>query len=343
MLFSSQLPLSDLIFLCRALRHGLGAGLSLVQVFSTQAERGPTKLRHVAGRIRERLDSGEALEDALKPEAKYFPPLFLDIAGLGEQTGQLTEIFGMLEHYYRQQQILWKQFVSQITWPVFQFCAAVGVIALLLLILGWIAESNGGTAFDPFGFGTGVRGSLNFLGSVAVFLALLFALYKYLPKLLKNRSAVDRKLLSIPVLGPCLDALAMQRFCLALRATMESGMSVRKSLALSLKATNNSAFIEPTQRVVGAVKAGRPVTDALAAAGVFSPVFMQVMHVAEESGQIPEVMAKQADHYQEEASIRLKALTQGAAFGVWLFVAILIIWAIFRIASIYFGAINSVM
>ena len=68
------------------------------------------------------------------------------------------------------------------------------------------------------------------------------------------------------------------------------------------------------------------------------------MAVGEESGRISEVMEHQAEYYEEEASRRLKLLGQVAAWGVWLLVAVLIIFAIFRIVHVvYLGPIDEAL
>ena len=47
MLFSSRLSLSNLIELCRSLRHYLGAGLPIVDAFRQQANKGALAIRPV--------------------------------------------------------------------------------------------------------------------------------------------------------------------------------------------------------------------------------------------------------------------------------------------------------
>src|SRR5262245_60772215 len=128
MLFSKQLPLGDLIFLCRALRHNLGAGLTLRDVFRQQGERGPSQLRPVARRICATLEQGDSLDKALQKEAEAFPPLFLALAGVGEETGHLPEIFAELESYFTLQQRLRRQFRSQSIMPVLQLFFAFIVL-----------------------------------------------------------------------------------------------------------------------------------------------------------------------------------------------------------------------
>src|SRR5580700_5533140 len=105
-MFSSKIPLGNLVEMCRVLRHSLGAGLTLRDVFRQQSERGAPAVRPVASRIRSHLDQGESLEAALQEERHKFPPLFVALAAVGEESGQLPEIFGELEKYYLLQQKL---------------------------------------------------------------------------------------------------------------------------------------------------------------------------------------------------------------------------------------------
>src|SRR6266545_87697 len=98
--FSRQLPPARLAELSRLLRHNLGAGLTLLDVFRQQAQRGPAGVRPIAERIRARLAQGDSLQAALADETTVFPPLFLAMASVGEETGHLTEVFEELEKYY---------------------------------------------------------------------------------------------------------------------------------------------------------------------------------------------------------------------------------------------------
>jgi hypothetical protein len=50
-----------------------------------------------------------------------------------------------------------------------------------------------------------------------------------------------------------------------------------------------------------------------------------------------------ADQYQDEARAALTVLTRLAGVGVWVMVAGMIIFLIFRIASFYIGTLNSFM
>jgi type IV pilus assembly protein PilC len=344
MLFSSRLPMSSLIELCRVLRHNLSAGLTLRNVFDQQAKRGPMAVRPIAERISKDLQAGESLEDALKKEAAYFPPLFMNLTVVGEQSGMLPEVFAELEKYFSLQQKLRRDFIAQITWPVVQFVAAIFVVAGLILIMGILPGNENATAkdhkFDPIGLGTGPVAAVRFLVGVAVLFALGVGGYLLLTRKLLRQGAVEGMLLRVPVIGPCLQALALTRFCLALRLMHETGMSMVDAVSYSLKATDNGAYRASSPKVEDSLREGDDLTTALSRAQLFPEEFQNIIATAEEGGRLTDVLKHQTEYYKEEARRRMIILTQASSWGVWVFVAILIIVAIFRIFFFYIQMIE---
>jgi type IV pilus assembly protein PilC len=337
-----QLPLSNLIELCRVLKHYLGSGLTLRDVFAQQARKGPLPVRPVAQRISEELKQGGDLEHALEREKNQFPPLFVSLAAVAEQSGQMPEIFGELEQYFLMQQRLRRQFWSMVAWPLLQFFAAIFVIAGLLWILGLIGSMHNSKPLDPLGLGlTGGRGALIFLALVFGALGSLVGGYFVVTRALNQKAFFDRTMLQIPVIGACFRALALSRFCLALRVTTETGMSITRAMRLALAGTGNAAYEAGQARVRASLKAGEDLTTALSDRTLFSEEFQSIISVAEESGRLHDVLAHQTQHYQEESRRKLQAATFVLAALVWLTVAGLIILAIFRIFMIaYLGPIN---
>jgi type IV pilus assembly protein PilC len=343
MLFSSQLPLTSLIELCRSMKHNLGAGLTLVDVFRQQSRRGPGPVRPVAERIYEDLKEGDSLEDALEREKAAFPPLFLSMAGVGEQTGTLPEVFTELERYFVLQHRLRQQFLVLSFWPVLQLIAAIFVIAGMIFLLA-ILTPSGNAPFDPLGLGlTGVGGAVSFLVSAFGSLVLLVAGYFLVTRLLQQKALVDAMLLHLPGFGPCLTAVAMARFCLAMRLTLDTSLSIATALRLSLRATGNAAFAAQTDTIKEALRGGDDVATALSRCGLFDEMFVNIVANGEEGGRLPEVMKHQAEQYQEEAERRLTMAMRMAAMAIWLVVAGLLVFMIFRIAMSVLGVYDSII
>ena len=104
-----------------------------------------------------------------------------------------------------------------------QLVAAIFVVAGLIWILGAI-----GAGFDPIGLGIGNGAALRFLCGTICVVAAGGGLYLLGKRKLRGRT-VDAMLLAVPVIGPCLRALALTRFCLGLRLTLETGMAVNRA------------------------------------------------------------------------------------------------------------------
>jgi hypothetical protein len=172
-MFSSRLPLTDLIELCRVLRHQLSAGISLQRVLQQQSERGRASFRAMAARLSDAIRQGSSFSDALDKEPGAFPPLFLSMVKVGESTGHIAEIFGELESYYQLELQLRRQFRSQTILPIIQFVAAVVIMAGVIYILGLIASlNNAKPLIDIFGLsgGAGDEGADRLCGGRGVVL-----------------------------------------------------------------------------------------------------------------------------------------------------------------------------
>lgn len=339
MLFSSsKCPLPALVAWCRVLKHSLGAGLDPLRIFRQQAKSGPRPLRGVAADLVARIEQGDSLEDALGPHRDKFPPLFVELVAVGEKAGRLEDTFRELEGYYETTLRVQRDFRSQMAYPAIQFVAATFIIAGLILVLSLI-----GSGMDPLGVGlTGAAGAVTFLvlAYAPVFAAL--ALLKLSADSVGLRAKLEGFCLWVPVWGPALLDFALHRFCIALRMTTEAALRADKVLHYCFRATANSAFWRGEARAVAVAKKGGELHEALAASGApFTPDFVETVLVAEEAGEVSEVMEKQAEMYREEGARKLKNAAQMTGWAVYAFVAVLIIIAIFRIATIaYLNPIN---
>src|SRR5262249_1796690 len=153
---SRQLSTGDLIELCRALRYSLSGGMMLRDSVDLLAREGSGRLRRAAASLGSELRAGWSLHEAMEKQSGSFPPLFRALARVGEASGNLPEVMGELEKYYMAQQKLRRDFISDITWPVIQFVAAVLIIAGLIFLLGYIQENAAdprAVKTDPLGLG----------------------------------------------------------------------------------------------------------------------------------------------------------------------------------------------
>src|SRR5262249_31765058 len=152
--------------------------------------------------------------------------------------------------------------------------------------------------FDPLGLGyTGVWGAAKFLLHFFGTIAAMVGLYFLATRTLRRRAVVHEFLFRLPVIGSCLSAIALSRFCLALRLTMNTGMPIARALRLSLRATGNDAFAVRAEPVQQALRDGEDLAEALSETRIFPQEFLNILANAEEGGRVPEVMEHQTEYY----------------------------------------------
>jgi type IV pilus assembly protein PilC len=341
-MFAPRVRTRQLALLCRSIGTSVEAGVPVIKAIETAARKtSDGTLRRVMQEVVDDIKSGMTLYEAIDGHGQYFPDLFVDMISVGEQTGALPEVLLSVADHYENNIRLRKDFVSQITWPMIQFIAAILIVALLIYILGWIGESSRQT-IDILGWGLlGASGAVTWLLGWVMLAGLLWFGWKLVSTSLTGRKIVHETLMKIPVVGGCLRDFAIARFSWAFHLTQSAGMPIDDSLDASLQATANGAFSAAARRIIDDVMTGETLSDALNHADLFPEEFINIVHVSETSGTVPEALHRLSPQFEDQARRSLKMLTTIAGWLVWLFVAGFIIYVIFKIVFWYLGLINS--
>ena len=144
----------------------LDAGIDVRSIWQKEAGRASGfAARNCFQTIHEAVARGDALREALDATGSYFPPLFREIVGVGEQTGRLSEAFRELADHYDSQVRTARIFWAAIIWPAVELALLIAVIGLLIWIQGMLPTQNG-KPFDILGWGlVGNRGLVVYLSA----------------------------------------------------------------------------------------------------------------------------------------------------------------------------------
>lgn len=345
MLFSPRIRLRELAQLCRRLSTGLEAGVDVRRVWAR--EKGsyvsPSLRRHLDEMV-ESINRGETVSDALAETGSYFPRLFLELVDVGEQTGKLAEVLRRLADHYEHQIRMRQIFMAAIAWPMLQLTAALGIIGLLIYVMGFLPTMEGGKPVDILGFGlVGGKGLIIYLMIIGAVAAAIAVVIQAIRRGLVWTRPIQRALIKLPGLGKPIETLALAQFSWTMYVTLEAGMDLLKALPLCLRSTGNANYTDHTTDILQEIRGGGEITHALADTKAFPRIFLDSMHVGEESGRLPETLALLSEQYQDQARRAMAALTVVGGFLVWGLVAGLIIMVIFRVAMMYIGTINDAL
>jgi type II secretory pathway component PulF len=344
MIGASRIATKPLEGLCRRLGLALEAGIDVRTAIAREADRasGFTARRHLRA-VSDAIHDGASIQEAIKDTDAYFPDLFHAVVHVGEESGHLGESLGQLADHYEGQLRLRRRFLAAIAWPMIELGLSVFLIGFLIWILGVIGESTG-QKIDILGYGlVGNRGLLLYVTFVGVVAAAVFSVIHAIRRGVGWVKPVQRLVLKLPGIGKPLETIALARLTWALSMTFNSGMDLRRALKLSLEATRNSHFTDQIRPIDEAVGGGCSLYDAFSGTLAFPSDFLDSLHAAEESGKLVDSMAHLSRQYQDQAEAALHVLTTLAGFAVWGAIAIIIIFAIFRIFSFYLQTIQSAL
>lgn len=334
---------NELIGFCQRVGMSLKSGVDIRRVFEQESKSGSARYRQAMASILDGIKQGQLLSAAMR-QTEYFPAVPLAMVEIGENTGRIDEVLSRLASHYSHQRSLQWQFAFGILWPTLQLTAAVFIIGLLIYVFGAIADYHPGTEpVDVTGLGlSGTRGVLIYFLAVGVVVSGLAAFIITVAKGWLGPRAVELAM-RIPVLGACLRHMAMSRLTWSLGMALDAGIEAKRSVELSLVATQNPYYLSRRDAVVASIAKNREFYESFRDAEGFPGDFLVEMETAEIAGTLSESLVRMSHHYDDKARTSLQILTWIATIGIWLVVAAILVMLIFRLFFFYLGTINQAL
>ena len=352
-MFSPRLSTKHVALACRSLATSLRAGIPVAKSFDIAINKsGDSQLKRIMQDVAQQIRSGTDITSACRSHEGLWPDLFLNMVDVAERTGSLPEVLHSLSEHYENNLRLQKDFRSQMVLPVVQLTAAIAIVAFLIWMLGGfnIGDLSGKPgdaekpAFDIIGLGLkGFSGAMIWLAGWAMTAVGLFMGYQLAKRSTALRAVLHRSLLGFPVIGTCLRSFAIARFSWSFALTQEAGLPIQESLESSFAATDNGAFQAASPRIINDVMNGEELSEALAHTQLFPEDFIQIVHVGETTGTIPETLARLSPEFEDQARRSLNTLTAACAWTIWLGVAAFIGYIVIRFALMYVRLLESLM
>ena len=168
--------------------------------------------------------------------------------------------------------------------------------------MGVLRQMTGNRTLDILGFGlVGDRGLMIYLTFLAVVGAAIWLFVRAVSRGLMWTRPIQRLILRIPALGRPLQTIALERLAWSMHLTMNTGMDVRRALALSLRSTQNARYLDQIPMIDAEIAAGNSIHEAFRVAGGYPADFLDTLAVGEQTGQVSESMETLARQYQHQA------------------------------------------
>jgi len=305
----------DIILFARQFSTMIDAGLPIIQcidILYAQQENKTFKL--MLKRIKETVESGSTLAEALKKYPKHFDDLFVNMIAAGEAGGILDVILQRLAAYMEKAAKLKGQVKGAMVYPIVTLIiAAIVLIVILVFVIPVFQEmfaDFGGELPVPTQIVVNasefVKGKIIYL--IVALILFIFA-YRKFYKTEKGRIIMDDIFLRLPVFGVLLRKVAVAKFTRTMGTMLSSGVAILEALDIVAKTAGNKTIERAVYEVRSGITEGRTMADPLLESGVFPSMVCQMIAVGESTGALDAMLGKIADFYDEEVDQAVENLT----------------------------------
>ena len=283
----------------------LEAGLSVVESIEALKEKeGKAERQQLLGQVVAHLYEGQSLSQALEQFPTVFPPLYIATVRASERTGDLPEALARYVAYQAQLDVVRKKVVSAAIYPLMLAGTGVLVISFLLIYVvprfARIFEDLGHDV--PFMSRLLIKwGSLvhdhgwTLLGGL-VAVAVALALWLSRPQ---TRRWLFEKITQIPAVGERMRIYQLARFYRTVGMLLRGGMPIMPSLTMTADLLQGPLRARLADSA-GRIREGMPISAAMEAHGLTTPVSLRMLRVGERTGRMGEMMERIARFYDDE-------------------------------------------
>ncbi len=305
----------EISIMTRQLATLLGAGIPLVQCLdSLVAQTRNSVLKKVIAQIKGSINEGNTLTNAFSEHPKLFSSIFVNMVRAGEASGALDIVLERLADFGEKQEVLKGRLRAALIYPIFM--AVIGS-AILFILITYIVPNITQVFNDmnqvlplPTLFLIGMSDFLKaYWWAFFIFLALVFFGIRAFIQRPAGRSFWDLFKLKIFIIGPVMQKVILARFSSTLGSLLESGVGLMTSMQIVRTLVNNVHVARVIDKAMEQIQKGQSMTDALSESEWFPPMFVQMIAVGEQSGNLEVMLDKVAKAYEREVETAIMGMT----------------------------------
>ncbi len=302
----------------RQLSTLIDSGLPLLRGLSVLAkqEQDPV-LKRTLETLADSVQTGSTFSESLAQHPKTFNKLYINMVKAGELGGVLELSLTRLAEYQEKAQKLKSKITAAMVYPMIVMLMAVVIVAFLLVVIVPKFEKIFADMLGPgvelpaltlavVGFSSWFAG--NFIWILLAVVAVVL-IHRAVAASKEGRRFLDTLKLRVPVFGNVQRKSGIARFARTLGTLVTSGVPILQALNITKDTAGNVVLSSAIEGVHDAVKEGESMVAPLEASKLFPAMVISMVDVGEETGQLPDMLLKIADVYDDEVDVAVDAMT----------------------------------
>ena len=259
------------------------------------------------------LQSGNSISAALAKHPKVFSSFYVNMVKAGEESGKLDQTFMYLADHLDRTYEVTSKVQTALIYPAFVVLTFIAVMMLMMVYvipkISSILTSSGQTL--PI-YTQIVLGISSFFVSYGLFIliALIIGGFFVVRYFMTDtgKLSFDEMKLTTPFVKNLYSKLYLSRIADNMNTMIISGIPMVKGLEITSSVVDNIVFKRLLEKTVEDVKAGSSVSDAMAKHEEIPGIFVQMIKIGEETGQLGNILKTLADFYSREVTNAIDGL-----------------------------------
>jgi type II secretory pathway component PulF len=310
-----RLSRSQVILFTDELSELLDAGLQIESALRVMADRKElSRLKTLAAVLRRCVREGRPLSAALRSTSPSFGAVYCNLVAAGEMSGSLPQLLKRQAVFLVAIDEIQKKVVAALIYPALIAVLGIGLVFLFMTYLvpqmTILFEKTGKDLpfvtrmlVDVSGFFSQYWWALLLGIAVLILGAWRFVRSAY------GRRWWDRTQLRLPLIGPLLRGRFFAQFAQTLANLVANGVPLLSALRLITDATVNKHWHGALSKITDSVGEGISFSRSLQRAGDFPSLFVDMVIVGEQTGDMARALAKSGAKFDKELTLRIERLT----------------------------------
>lgn len=304
----------DIALMTRQLAVLLKAGMPLVQALDALMEQTTrARLRAILFDVRDKVNSGRGLGDALGEHPRVFSVLYINMVRAGEASGALEQVLVRLADIMERQARLRAQILSALAYPAFMALFAVAIIVFMMtVIVPRITRLFERQGQDLPAITKAVIGTSYIIGHywfvIAGVVIGIYLLWRMWTRTVRGRQRWDTIRLKMPLYGSLYLKALSARFARTLGTMLQSGLTMLPALEVVFTVIDNKVILDSLEKLKSDVRRGRDLAHPLRDCGLFPPMMIHMIELGQRSGELETMLIQVADSMDEDVRLTIDAL-----------------------------------
>ncbi len=317
-LFGTGVKKENITVFSRQLSTLLKAGLPLLRALEVigRQEKNPY-FKAVVEQLADNVRTGNKFSDGLSQHPKIFDKLYVNMAKAGEAGGVLDVVLDRLSTFQEKALKTTNKVKSAMVYPIVIMGVAVAIVAILMIFVvpqfqKIFTDMLKGNARMPaltqmiIDISDFMKENYILTGLIIVGVILFVKIF------FKTKIGIrvwDTAALKLPKIGDLVMKSTVARFTRTFGTLLASGVPILEALTITRGTIKNSLISDALSRVHDRVRDGENLSTLLDQQNIFPTMVTSMVEVGEETGQLPEMLNRIADNYDDEVDNSVGAIT----------------------------------